>query len=405
MTAPADDIEGADAFGTASLDREYDGPKTFKLKVPDSKKNEETTEFICRLLPPMKSLKDQQHAWKKFYGIHYGHSGNNPRDAQKNRPRPFACIEEKDYRTKEIKVHCPKCDQMEVMRSKQKTRESELKLANPSVAENEKAMKDICRADATYASYNEWLKKHNCDKKWYINVMSYAGEFGVLHLTYTTMKDVLEPKLKEWRDKEKLDVFHPHKGVWLRFTRSGVAPRVTDNVELFMDSVEISPGRIVKEVKNAPLTKEQIQRALKICPDLAKDVVKFLPPDKIVALIATKGDLDKVDEIWDGPKKDKATTSSSLESGLNTDPDLDAGVDDVGTTLETTGSVADTSTTSGPVEIDDEVAALEAQMKALKERKAQTAVVAKVAATEVAVTTRSSATESAEDFLSSFSAK
>ncbi len=399
MTAPADDIEGADAFGTASLDREYDGPKTFKLKVPDSKKNEETTEFICRLLPPMKSLKDQQHAWKKFYGIHYGHSGNNPRDAQKNRPRPFACIEEKDYRTKEIKVHCPKCDQMEVMRSKQKTRESELKLANPSVAENEKAMKDICRADATYASYTEWLKKHNCDKKWYINVMSYAGEFGVLHLTYTTMKDVLEPKLKEWRDKDKLDVFHPHKGVWLRFTRSGVAPRVTDNVDLFMDSVEISPGRIVKEVKNAPLTKEQIQRALKICPDLAKDVVKFLPPEKITALIATKGDLDKVDEIWDGPKKDRATTASSLESGLDgvsTDPELD-GLD------ETMALSTTTTPTPEPVVpvVDDEVAALQAQMQALLDRKAK-ATVSTVATTPA---TRPSATESAEDFLSSFSAK
>lgn len=389
MTTAADDIEGADAFGTASLDREYDGYKVFKLKVPDAKKQEDSTEFICRFLPPMKSLKDQSNAWKMFYGNHYGHYGNG-KSADKPRSRPFGCIERKD-RNREIIVHCPKCDQMEVTRSKQKARESELKAANPSVADNERAMKDICRADSAYAAYNEWLKKHNCDKKWYINVMAQDGSFGVLMVTYTTMKDVIEPKLKTWRDGKKIDVFHPFKGVWLKFTRTGVAPRVTDSVELLMEEVDFN-GEKLERPKVSVLTKEQIARALKICPDLAKDVVKFLPVDKMTALVESKGDLDKVDEIWDGPKKDKVAAGGSLEDGLegaSTDPELDA-LDKV-MSLETSPT-AITSTNAGTnvQAVDAEEAALEAQMKALKERKA------KKSATP---------SESAEDFLSAFGAK
>ena len=208
------------------------------------------------------------------------------------------------------------------------------------------------------------------------------------------MKDVIEPKLKIWRDSKKLDVFHPFKGVWLKFTRTGVAPRVTDSVELFMEEVDFN-GEKLERPKVSTLTKDQIARALKICPDLAKDVVKFLPVDKMTALVNSKGDLDKVDEIWDGPKKDKVAAGGSLEDGLegssegaSTDPELDAldevmALDTSATSLTATKVVADVQI------VDDEEAALEAQMKALKERKAK----------------KTAPAESAEDFLSAFGVK
>lgn len=398
--------EGLDGFGSASVEQEFDGFKIFKLKTPDEKKQETITELIVRLIPPIKSLKADPTGWRRFYGNHYGHYGNNPRNPEKPRPRPFACIQEKNFKSGEIKVHCPKCDQMEVYRGKQKRRQEEIVAANPQLAkienekDREKAIRDLCKPDKTFATYSEWLRKHNCDKKWWINVMAKDGSFGVLQISHDTFKKKLELKLKEWRDSKKLDVFHPIKGVWLRFTRTGQNPRVNDDVEILKESIE-KDGETYEKIVHAPMTNDQIQRALKILPDLDKDCVIVLSTEKMQALIDSKGDQDKVDEIWDGPKKDRASTGSSLGVATSLEDALESSEEPAAegskeTMVAAAGTAAAAPDTSA---LDAQEAVLEAQMKALRERKAAAAT-AKAAPAAVV-----SATDDPDDFLSSFSAK
>jgi hypothetical protein len=339
--------------------------------------------------------------WRVYVGKHFGHYGNNSRNPEKPRARPFGCIQKKNLRTKEIEIACPKCDQIEIVRGKQKKREGEVLKANPDIAaiesekDRERALREVCKADNVYASYSEWLKKHNCDRKWWMNVMTLNGTFEAFGISHTTMKDKLEPKLKEWREKKKIDVFHPQKGVWLRFTRTGTRPRVTDSVELFMETVE-RDGEIVEKVKFAPLDKVMIARAIKECPDLGKDVVQVLPVAKIQALIEAKGDLDKTDEIWDGPKNKPVRSTSSLESVADDVSDDDAGTSSAASSsLE---SAAEEPAAPTPAsDVDAEEAALEAQMKALQAKKAAKAAAASKPAVK--------AEESADDFLAGFSAK
>jgi hypothetical protein len=287
-------------FGKVNLDDSYEGFKYFKLKTPDIRKGETETELILRLLPSMHSYRDSGE-WKFFYGQHYGHYGNNPKQPDKPRARPFGCIQQKNPKTGEIEVECPKCTQIEKKKAAKKAREEQLlkqlQAQDASIDEKSPEFKEAKADDKKLQDLNAWLMKHNCDKKWWMNVMDLKGEFGVFQLSYTTMKERLLPLLRDLRDKKKIDAFDPAKGVFLRFTRSGKGINVVDNVTVYTETVVVE-GEELQKMKFAPLTDEQIEKALKICPDLKKDVVKFISAKQIAELVERGDDPDAVDEIW-----------------------------------------------------------------------------------------------------------
>lgn len=309
-------------FGKANIETQFDGFKYFKLRTPDVKKGETETTLILRLLPSMKSYRDSGE-WKFFYGQHYGYAGVNPRDASKPRSRPFGCIQKKN-RNKEIEVRCPKCDQMTKFETKKKAREDELAKENGIGDDKESRgssdFYEIKKNDKKYQALAQWLSKHNCDKKFWINVMSKDGEFGVLQLSYTTTMEKLIPLLKKLADGtetgEKVDAFDPGAGMWLKFTRSGKIPRVVDNITVYEELVEV-PGttKKAKVSLSAPMTQEQIEKALKVCPDLKTDVVKFIPVETIQALVDCSGDPEEVDRIWQPTDKKVEKKAPAVETG------------------------------------------------------------------------------------------
>jgi hypothetical protein len=60
-----------------------------------------------RILPAMHSLAAED-VWMMYLAQHYGFKGLS-QDKTKQVPRPFLCIEEKNYTTKMIEVSCPEC--------------------------------------------------------------------------------------------------------------------------------------------------------------------------------------------------------------------------------------------------------------------------------------------------------
>jgi hypothetical protein len=309
MSNQEDEINVDEVFGKTSINRKVgDGYKIWKLQMPDHRKNEESTTFDCRLIPSMKSYRATGQ-WAFYYGNHFGYCGNNSRNPEKPRARPFGCIQEME--NKVVVKHCPKCDQIAQIKDKLERHRHNLKESNPTLDDG--ALKALYRDDKTCRAFGDWLQKHNCSRKVWINVMTPTNEFGVLQLSYTTYKKLVL-KLNKWESDEGIDAFNPAGGVWIRFTRTGKTFNdVEDDVEYVTNVVEFN-GKKMKEPKQAPMSKEQIAQAFKVCPDLAKDVVKFLPADKIQALVDSKGDLDKVDEIWDGPKKQEAAATTETES-------------------------------------------------------------------------------------------
>jgi hypothetical protein len=65
-------------------------------------------------------------------------------------------------------------------------------------------------------------------------------------------------------------------------------------------------GRNLKEYKTSVMTEEEVQKALRICPDLQKDVVKILSFDTIQALVDCGNDAVEVDRIWPPEPKKRA---------------------------------------------------------------------------------------------------
>src|SRR5688572_15272275 len=108
--------------------------KNWKLKSPDASKGETVFTFIGRILPPMKSLAEAGK-WAVYHGNHFGYSGTDPRNPDKVKQRPFACIEKSDFRTKMVTVECAAC---EAIREKEREKERrEVEYKSQGLAEQE----------------------------------------------------------------------------------------------------------------------------------------------------------------------------------------------------------------------------------------------------------------------------
>lgn len=413
-------------FGKVNLDSQYEGPKYFKMRTP--KPPETETVLILRLLPSMHSYRDSGQ-WKFFYGQHYGHVGNNPRDPSKPRARPFGCIQKKN-KLKEILTRCPKCDQIATVEAKKKAREAELAKAHGF--ESEEQLKspefyEVKKNDRKYQDLAGWLSKHNCDKKFWINAMDRDGNCGMLQLSYTTCEEKLMPLLRKLSKGEEtgepVDAFDPNGGMWLKFTRSGRAPRVVDTVTIYEELVDLGGGKKAKVAQPAPMKPEQIAKALKTCKDLSKDVVKMITAEQIQQLVNSSGDPDETDAIWP-PEDKKATEAKAAATPSKLDLGTPEGEGDDGESLvdedltpppattttvttETTKTIVVapgvkiTGTVTETVTEDDEEAAALKAYEAAKAKKAA----AKAAATKTEAPAMGAAVDDPDKFLSQFDAK
>lgn len=310
--------------------------KNFKLRSPDASKNEMIFELIVRILPPMHSLAEKGK-WAMYYGQHFGYAGNG-KDPGKAKQRPFGCIEQSDFRTKMITVACPACDVIAEKKADREAREAEYKAKKLGEGEIRDLLDPL----------TQWLKKHNCDRKWHINVMNQAGEFGVLTISHT-VKKMLDVKMEELRKNKKIDPMLLDQGVWFRFTRMGKFP-VQDAVEVVTESFDVKDVGQVERVLKAPLTEAQQEQALKVCPDLAKDVVKFISGKQIAQLVASSGDPDEVDRIWQIGTKTTERTPARTPAASTTQ--TDSGAEMARLKAELAALKAGTSATADPAVSD-----------------------------------------------------
>lgn len=298
-------------FGSADIDAgQASGPKWFKLRAPNPQKGEETVELILRLLPSMHSYRDTGQ-WAFYYGQHFGHFGTNPKFPDKPRARPFGCV--KKSKGREVEVRCPKCDQIDAMMARKDKLENEL--ASKLGIEDKKSPEfyEAKKKSDKLNQLSDWLKRNNCDRKVWINVMSYDGQFGVLQVSYSFFKDALKPYLRELQEKSGIDAFSPTAGVWLRFTSTGKAPRLVQKVEKYVKDVEVD-GEILSKTQRSLMSDADIQRALKTCPDLAKNAVKWLTVEQIQQLLDGDDSPEFVDSVW-GVAKSEHKASAPASGG------------------------------------------------------------------------------------------
>lgn len=276
-------MENMEGFGKAK----YGGSGGFKIYDLKTDNQGGSVSYVFRLLPPMKS-QASTGVWAIYYGQHFGYAGVDPKDANKTKQRPFKCIEEKNFRTGMITRACPECALVATRKADLEFKEAQ---AKADTSKTEEMINDLLAED------RDWLKSHNCQRQWYMNVMTPSNEFGILRMSHE-VKKLLEAKIKEAKETWGVDPTDLETGCWFRFTRTGRKISVTTTVDLEMVTNRDGSGRAIgQSLKQAPLTREQAVQALQECPDLT-EVVRVLSEEQISLLTQSGGDPEEVDRIW-----------------------------------------------------------------------------------------------------------
>lgn len=301
----------ASLFGTNNYENSPKKPKTkyFSLKQPDKKKGEESTTFICKILPAMHSGKTRQGVnWACRTAVHWGYSVIDDKDPTKTYRRTFKCVE-KSF-NKVVQVACPECELLE----KYTNEAADIK------AEYEKAGKaqelETHKRYQFLTGFVHWQTGHRLDVKYKINVMTADGEFGVLKVSTTTFKD-----LKAWMDRYRkengVDPADPNGGVWLKFTSTGQSRDKRDTWEVVQETV-VENGKKYKMDKDGKLTQQQMLNAVELCPDLFSPDSPVLTVEQVQELVDSEGDLDKTTAIFKAAKGDVAEEKE--EGSANSGP-------------------------------------------------------------------------------------
>lgn len=304
-------------------------------------------ELVARILPPMKSL-ESTDKWAVYHSVHYGYRGVDKKDPSKTTARPFRCVEQKNLRNGMITQTCPEC--MDIQRKKATLEERTASLAKRTdMTEEEK--------ETILAPLKSFLKEHNVDRKWYINIMLQDGSFGVLQISHRLKKQVDALLERIFRD-EGVDPLDPEGGVWLSFRRTGRKLDAVDTVEPVYVKEEIG-GRKVNVLKSGALTLEKGREALSKCPDLT-EVSRVISLDQINLLVGSSGDPEEVDRIL--------AISSSRTMERSASPALQP---------KAFTPVSEVSSPDmRPSDIEDDEAFLMAKLQALRSKKQGTPVVA-----------------------------
>lgn len=337
--------------------------KNFRIQTP--KNGETTTNNIFRLIPPIKS-QEETGKWALYFGIHWGYKGRDRSDPTKTRTRTFKCIEVKDFRSGMITTTCPECLKIAEQEALLETRLEQCKAAGRTEEQTETIVGPL----------KLWLKEHNIDRKWYINAMNEAGEFGVLQISHKAKKQ-LDARIDELMALG-IDPLDPAQGVWFNFKRTGKSiNELTDTVEVVKE-VRKEGNRILEEMKFAPLTEAQQKQALEILPDLPA-VPTTISKDQIEMLVNGSGDAEEVDAVFNMSAKREQSAPKVHASSVGVQH-----FEDEDEQAVTTNTVRATTVTA-PVALaaEDDIAALEAKLEAARAARATKVVAAPVAETVV----------------------
>ncbi|NDD84297.1 hypothetical protein EBZ38_08510 [bacterium] len=140
-----------------------------------------------------------------------------------------------------------------------------------------------------------FIRKHNVDRKWYINVMDVSGAFGHVTISHR-LKKQLDDLMEKIRNNEGVDPISIEQGIWLSFRRTGKKLSVVDTVEAVYNREELN-GRKVNVLKVAPLTDQQVSDALVQCHDLT-EIVRSISIDQMNLLVGSSGDPEEVDKVF-----------------------------------------------------------------------------------------------------------
>lgn len=232
-----------------------------------------------RVLPPFGALAASGRVYE--YWSH--HEVTNT----EGKKRSFKCIEESDWQTKMIKVHCPFCDMHKQNQSQYKVHQS-----------NGAGKEDLASFNANH------VQPYQSQGKYYLNALNPEGQIGVLAIVSKSFKAF--KALHEKYAKQNFDVTGV-KGMWLNFTK--VSQYKGDNQPVFnvdlQRDVTMENGVPTEKIREIHvLTQEIVDRMKKECFEL-NSMYKIITGEQILMLAQSSGPQRAalVDQIFALPER------------------------------------------------------------------------------------------------------
>lgn len=254
---------------------------------------------VVRILPPLHSCaKPGKNEGKWFFQHrqHFGYDTPRAEDPTLKDYNTFYCVEEYNFREKHIERACPECEKNKEVKREYESKKAVLKEAGKTPEQIQAALGKVA----------EYMKRHNLDNKYYINVKNKDGTFSTRKIPWTAYKKVraqIDELLKPTNPRRApVDPIAPDQGVWFDIIRTGKSFNEVDyDVKVVTEPREVVIDGETKEVEvlvKAPLTEEEYERAEGSCYDISDVGIRRLPYDKVVALVASHGSPEEIRAIF-----------------------------------------------------------------------------------------------------------
>lgn len=228
--------------------------------------------------------------YAKYYRTHRGFRSTD------GKQKPFICIEESDYKTKVIKVHCPVCDK---------------------VAELEQEVVKFKQRGATDEQIREYRNKNifpfQSEGKYYLNVVNQENKIGVLSLGSKAFKALEALALEQ--EKKGRDITGM-QGVFLNFkkaTRFKGDRDAVHSVEMFLQAGNDGSFRYVTH----DITADFAARLGTEAADLG-NLFKALDAEQIARIVSLDGESrgQYIDTLFNAPEKDAPANNGGLQTQI-----------------------------------------------------------------------------------------
>jgi hypothetical protein len=249
-----------------------------------------------RILPPFAELA-KEGRWAVYESVHWGYKDSN------GKFKIFRCIQQKKGTM--ISKECPECSSIAAKTKARDAKKEELQ----KKGKNANEIKELL------TPFNDWLQAHNNQRCWYVNAMNSAGEIGRLEIKHTCYQ-ALMAEIRELL-KKGIDPLDPAKGVWFKFTRTGMGRDTKYKVDVAKEVVTVNGDELMR-TKFAPLTPDVLER-MQSEAWLLKDMFTSLDFDQVKRLVESGGDPSVTDSVFgSGQLGDEAEPTEEELAGSTT---------------------------------------------------------------------------------------
>lgn len=240
-----------------------------------------------RILPSM----DGTGEFVRTHTCHYGY-GTKMSNSDKEIPNPFYCVEEGKFVAGKFVVlaECPECREIRRIEGEKQAIEVDMKRKGASEEEIRNGTD----------SQTRWLRKHNRDFKYYVNVKDATGRFFTVKLPSKKVWKPIMSIIERYRARKyPIDAIAASQGLWFRVTKSGKGFGTDYAAELVTEEVYV-PGQAPSEsAKLGPLTADDARKAKEsCCIDLQNVGINRLTREQVARLVESRGDPNIVQAIF-----------------------------------------------------------------------------------------------------------